>query len=496
MKTVDVLFINVPALDTDSPLQAPAILKAEVEKHGFKASTYDFNLKYRKLLKSEPNNYSILRNFFSYNAKASQNNEIVTNFINECIEDIFKKFNIRFLGISIFAYTCQRAGELIASAVKKKNPSIKIFMGGQGLGTSGIKANKNYAIDLKARGIINDYISSEGEISVVKYLQNILNYTGINTNNWIQAENLDQFQYPNYSDYNLSEYDQKKIMITGSRGCVRRCTFCDIHTHWKKFVFRSGESIVDEIIYQHKKHNVTNFGFTDSLVNGSMKAYRDFVSKLAKYNKTLTNKITWSGQFIIRGINQMNAEDWKNTALSGANGLAIGVESGSEKIRNDMEKKFSDRDMDEFLEQAYINNVKLTLLMLVGYPTETLKDFELTIKFFKKYQKYLKIISRVTLGTTLGILPGTRLLSMFENDIDVNHGENFWTYKKNTELDFKERIRRRIILGELCESLGYNVPTNLDNIKFLFFLWNVYKNQEKQQVVDVLSNNLSDQKYS
>jgi hypothetical protein len=43
MINCDLLIIAVPFTDTDKPLQAPAILKAVVEKHGYTAQTYDLN---------------------------------------------------------------------------------------------------------------------------------------------------------------------------------------------------------------------------------------------------------------------------------------------------------------------------------------------------------------------------------------------------------------------------------------------------------------------
>ena len=115
---------------------------------------------------------------------------------------------------------------------------------------------------------------------------------------------------------------------------------------------------------------------------------------------------------------------------------------------------------------------------------------------FKRYKKYQSVIESVVLGTTLGILPGTPLAEEMAEDIEMNDGENFWTYKGNPDLDFRERIKRRIITGEECVRMGYNVPGNHDNYKLLHYLWNVYKNKQKQTVVDLNTNDLQQQKYS
>ena len=114
-----------------------------------------------------------------------------------------------------------------------------------------------------------------------------------------------------------------------------------------------------------------------------------------------------------------------------------------------MKKHFSNKDLDEFMEQAHKNNVPTIFLMLLGYPTETYQDFVDTLTMFKRYKKYQGIITSVALGTTCGILPGTPLAEELKGDIEMNNGENFWTYRKNPTLDlsnFKPRKNKIPIL--------------------------------------------------
>ena len=227
-----------------------------------------------------------------------------------------------------------------------------------------------------------------------------------------------------------------------------------------------------------------------------MKAYRDFISILAEHNRSTDKKLSWGGQFIVRGLSGMTEKDWIMTKESGASTLAIGIESGSESVRNHMKKHFSNKDLDEFMEQAHKNNVPTIFLMLLGYPTETYQDFVDTLTMFKRYKKYQGIITSVALGTTCGILPGTPLAEELKGDIEMNNGENFWTYRKNPTLDFRERIRRRIIAGEECTKMGYKIEGNEGHYKLLHYLWNIYKNNQKQNIIDLNTNNLNEQKYS
>ncbi len=490
----DLLVVTAPYTDTTYPLQAPAIIKASVEQYGFKAQTFDLNNEFIKLQTTD--NFEFLKNFFSFGTTDDKNKIVLAEqYIENVVEQLLQKYEPRWIAISVFTYQCQTYTEMLSRAVKRVKPWIKVVLGGQGITTQGINASDGWVSRLQKEKVVDDYIISEGEVSIVDLLKKGYG-PGINNTNWKQQLDLERSPFPDYSDYNLSEYEGESLMITGSRGCVRKCSFCDIHKHWKRFVFRSGKSISEEMIKQSSTYDKYKFQFTDSLVNGSMKAYRDFITTMAAHNTSTDRKISWGGQFIVRGLKAMTEEDWRLTKLSGAQSLSIGVESGSESVRDHMKKQFSNKDLDEFMEQAYKNQVKLRFLMIIGYPTETIKDFNDTLDMFERYRQYKKIIQAVQLGSTLGVLPGTPLAEDYGHDLSLNNGENFWTYKHNRDLTFRERIKRRMIAGEELVKMGYEVADNESQIKLLHFLWNVYKREQKQGVVDLNTSELTNQKYS
>ena len=496
MKKCDLLILTCPVILTNAPLQAPAILKAVVQQQGFKAHTYDLNHELQKMAKDEHDRHDLLKNFFTFGTLVNKDNiEIVKEYIENVKNEILNTYETKHIALSVFTYQSQKFAEMLARAIRKTNKEIGLVLGGQGIMSSGINGKLDWVHGLKEEKIIDAFIVSEGERTLVNYLK-MKQADGLNNHDWKQMTDLDSGPYPDYDDYKLSEYGSRKLLITGSRGCVRHCSFCDIHTHWKKFVWRSGKEIAKEMVHQSKKYGIYKFLFTDSLINGSMKAYRDFITTISEHNEQTQDKISWHGQFIVRGLKQMTEQDWVLTKKSGGDGLFLGVESGSEKIRNDMKKQFSDQDMDEFVEQAYKNNVSLSFGMIVGYPTETDQDFLQTLKMFKRYQKYNKIFVEVALGTTLSVLPGTPMAETFKDDMDLNNGENFWIYYKNPTLDFKERIKRRMILGEECLKMGYPVLNQNEDMRLLHFLYSVYKKNQQQVLFDLNTDNVNNQKLS
>ena len=123
------------------------------------------------------------------------------------------------------------------------------------MATQGIQSKDSWAKTCLEHGVIDHYIISEGENALIDVLEKGKG-KGIDGEQWEQKLDLDDIPYPNYDNYDLNKYEGKKLMITGSRGCVRRCTFCDIHKHWQKFVFRSGQSIANEMISQSEKYKI------------------------------------------------------------------------------------------------------------------------------------------------------------------------------------------------------------------------------------------------
>ena len=368
----------------------------------------------------------------------------------------------KFIGISVFTYQNRIASELFCRHIRRLDPSIKIVLGGQGLSEGGIQGVSGFGKQMFDQGLADHWIRSEGEFSLVELLKNNVTYPGINSDTFQQIDDLDSLPFPNYDDYELDLYETKSVPITGSRGCVRACSFCDIHEHWK-YRFRTGQNMADEVLYLNQKYDVTQFNFSDSLINGSLKEFKKFIHILAEHNRKLPieDRLYWGSQFIVRSPDQVNETYWQDIADSGGRGLAIGVETGSDPVRLHMNKKFTNADLDYTMEMLDRYNITCIFLMIVGYPTETEKDFQDTLDMFTRYQKYTNVIKGVNVGSTLGILPGTPLFNSAEQDnIILDKYENNWVALNNPELTLERRLERQRILQKHIIDLGYTVMSD------------------------------------
>jgi radical SAM superfamily enzyme YgiQ (UPF0313 family) len=462
----DIIFLTLPRLELRAPITAPAILKSMVEKRGFNAYCYDLNLDL--WLNVDTNKYGNVwfdtDLTFRYEDKFKEFwDEVITPHTDRWIEKMMS-MNPKWIGMTIFSQRSKWVTISMCKLIRERMPDVKIVVGGPFAEHTGPNVYK--------KGLADAYVIGEGEEAIVNILNGELDNPGINGNPPQQINNLDTIPIPDYSDFQMDKYpttwsdprikDESKmgtdfVYITGSRGCVRKCAFCDIQSVWPKFRFRSGKSIADEMCEQNQKYKSKRFLFTDSLLNGSVKQLKDICTTLIDYQQQgLMKPVRWQGQFIARPQHQMNEEVYELMGKAGLRFVSIGVESGSEKVRDDMKKMFDDEAMDFTFRMCAKYDIQMAWLMMVGYPTETEEEFQKTLDMLDKYNwiNQKGLVRSVALGPTLDIVPGSPLYWK-QHELGITWDDNeHWVYKDNTR---EVRIRRWLRLKEKCLELNYPV---------------------------------------
>lgn len=438
---IDIVFISAPFTKTDMPLSSIAMLGGMLKTHGLDYRFIDINAeinsdieKYQPIIRFCRDSYDVIN--------AKQIADHITTTAKRALS-----VKSQWIGISLFCFQGQNYTRLLCQEIKLQDPDAKIILGGPGIITDGLNGTQNIAEELISLGLADHYIRGEADISLVKFLSK-QDYRDE------QILDLDALAYSDYDQYDLNLYKEKRLGIVGSRGCVRKCTFCDIHKHWRSYVYRSGSSIAQEMIHNSQRYGVRDYRFADSLVNGSMLAYRDMVNCLTEHNSIKSDeKLTWQGQFIFRPKHQMTSNDWLLTKSSGADTLYVGVESMIDHVRHHMGKKFSNDDVFHGLDACLDLGINVKFLMIVGYVTESEQDHIDEMRLYERLSSYSEIL-KVTLGTTLGILPGTPLHDSHDTlRIKLGEHENDWI---NEHGNYKDRLRRRNERKTVLESLGLN----------------------------------------
>lgn len=426
---VKIVFFTVPKISPDTPPAGPAVLKAYLLKNNIQSIYYDWNRDFFDICDDKK-----YWEFGTVDGNKLQDQEFDRLWQKNCkwIENYFDQ-NIpkscEFIGLSLFSFESAYAAEKLCKYLKDQYPNKKIVLGGPG---------SNTVTNLLETKMVDYIIPGDGEEALVHLLQGI-EHPGIN-NYYIDTKTaMDDIPVGNFDDLKLAKY-KGGIYIRTSKGCVLNCTFCDVRSLWPKYQYQSTDKTVDDIrILTNKYPEIKEIKFADSLLNGSVTKFRDLITQLA--NEKFP--VSYEAKIIIRPPKHMPASDYELLAKANFKTLLPGVESGSEKVREHMGKIFSNDDLLFFMDNMQKNNLQALFLFIIGYITETEKDFQETLDLITLINtKYPDVVPAIAMGEQLFVLPGTQLYDMEEHFDVFDH--THWEMNGITKNVREDRNRRLI----------------------------------------------------
>lgn len=471
---IDIVICALPQLFLDRPPAAPAMLKAAAMQCGFTARTLDLSLGFfKRQCNNDIDRFNALGSAFRPSEPGDvESLRMRDEWCQQCV-DYLVDLEPTVIGLSVFSMMQHRAALVLARAIRARLPGTKILLGGFGIEmqSSGLLVEPGIkSIDGvgKFHALMTKLTLCDGVIhgsDLDAYIDVLAQFTGKCAQEHdysVQGRNFDT-PVPDYDDYDLGSYvwnEERSLPITGSKGCVRSCTFCDIPGKFGRFSFRDGATIANEMITLSERYDVKMFAFTDSLVNGSLKMFREWMQHLADYNehRAPSEKIRWVGQYICRPQRHTPRDIYDLMQRSGAANLIIGVESGNDDVLRAMKKQMQVQDVFDELAQFEQHGLKATFLMFSGYYNETWDRYLDTLRFIVKLQPWLAagVITKLSIGAPLFISELTHLYQHADElgiMLDPNDHSN-WTVKDDPENTFVTRAHRRLITQILLDRLG------------------------------------------
>jgi hypothetical protein len=198
---------------------------------------------------------------------------------------------------------------------------------------------------------------------------------------------------------------------------------------------------------------------------------------LTEYRTRTGANIRWGGQWIVRSQRGLPKDYYPLIKSSGGFNITMGVETGSDSVRAHMKKHFTNKDLDDEMEQFSRHRISCGFFMILGYPTETEEDFNDTLRMFSRYTKY------VADGTIIGLAIGRGYdhtpnapISKDTNLVSFVTPDDHKKWRSNvTNSNYLENIRRRLIAQKLLNNLDwpasdveYELIPVLRNAEFLF----------------------------
>lgn len=462
-----VLLVAIPVESVTRPPAAMPILAACCETAGAEYEFIDLNLHMHASLPLE--DAEALRTDLIFNSMSERSVEVFDT-ICHAMHQAIDRFHPDLIAISVFTYHSIQAAVLVLDHLQTRanRNDFAVVLGGIGVRSECKELIGQQRFDQWARstGRADYVITGEAELSFVHLLRGNENFPGINDHTPEQIQDLDQLPTPSFRKIKVQDYfysDSPEISVTGSKGCVRDCSFCDVNDVWKKYVYRDGTRMAEDLFTIWQQTGVRKFDFSDSLINGSIKNFRMMNRRLIELRAEHPDfDPIYNGQYICRPVGQMKYQDYEEMKAAGVGTLIIGIEHFSHDIRKHMAKDFDNAAIDWHFETCARLGIRNVLLLLSGYLTETMEDHLINLQYLKRYQIFAlsRTISSINIEPTgLIISDGTPLShTLMQEHPDTPIVNNrYWVYPDNPDLTPRERMRRAAEVIYTAADLGYNV---------------------------------------
>jgi glycosyltransferase involved in cell wall biosynthesis/pyruvate-formate lyase-activating enzyme len=165
-----------------------------------------------------------------------------------------------------------------------------------------------------------------------------------------------------------------------SRGCPFHCKFCSVSSIWgRKYTCFSAERIVDDIKYLISKYNAKGIYFREDNFTVNRKRTEKFCNLLLEKGI----EIAWACETRVDSLDRELVALMKRAGLCA---LYFGVESGSQKILDYLNKNISTEQTKAAFRYCHEFGVNTAASIIVGVPGETADDLRETMILINEIQ--------------------------------------------------------------------------------------------------------------
>lgn len=181
----------------------------------------------------------------------------------------------------------------------------------------------------------------------------------------------------NSSGFHKDVTINRSMNIISSRGCPFSCKYCYHLFGRSNYRFRSAQNVIDEIEILVDRYNVDFIGFVDDNMMASEKRLLEFCDLMEEKRFPVTwgchGRVTSAKPAV---LNRM--------AEVGCVWIGYGIESGSQKILDAMNKKATVEQARMAIDHTRNAGIYPNTTFIFGYPGETIESIQETIDFKKK----------------------------------------------------------------------------------------------------------------
>lgn len=224
---------------------------------------------------------------------------------------------------------------------------------------------------------------------------------------------LDRLPIPDYSDFPWDRYRTAVLPVMTGRGCQwNRCVFCSdiVSVSGRTYRTKSLDAVMHEVRTLSQRHECSNFLFLDLKLNSNPALLRGISEQIQRN----APGAQWIGTVHVDGRrdNGLSRADLRRAAQAGMRRVSFGLETGSQRLLDAMDKGCTIERNSAFIHEAHEAGISVRCTMFKGFPGETADDLRMTAEFLEAHADRL---DRVRYNE-FSVLDGTPVYESLHND--------------------------------------------------------------------------------
>lgn len=245
---------------------------------------------------------------------------------------------------------------------------------------------------------------------------------------------LDSLPLPAWDLIDIEPYRKMWLKSSGyfsmnmstTRGCPFKCNWCAKPIYGNRYNSRSPRNVVDELLLLKSIFGYEHIWFCDDIFGLKPGWLNEFADLVQKNNLTFRFKIQSRADLLLE------EENIKALARAGCENVWIGAESGSQHILDAMDKGITIGQIYKATKLLKQHNIQPSFFIQFGYPGETKKDIDQTIKMINTLLPH-------SIGVSVSYpLPGTVFYEKVKEELKEKTN---WTDSDELKLMFRNTYK-------------------------------------------------------
>ena len=192
---------------------------------------------------------------------------------------------------------------------------------------------------------------------------------------------MEKYRAHNWQCFEDLSHRQPYASIYTTLGCPYKCVFCCINAPFGRnsYRMRTPSAVISEVDHLYTQYGVKTFKIIDEMFVLNERHVRQICEGLSK--KPYVSELNF---WAYARVDTVREDMISMLRSAGIRWLALGIESGSDHVRDGAEKSFSEDDIFNIVEKIQQGGISVIGNFIFGLPDDTLQSMRSTLDLAKK----------------------------------------------------------------------------------------------------------------